>query len=243
MTEKASSIEAEEVARFNAMAEAWWDKEGSFAPLHALNPVRIAYIRDCLERHFKAPPEKLRLLDIGCGGGLLCEPMAELGLKVSGIDAGEKNIKIAQAHAEKSGLDITYRQAAAEDLAGKEAPFDVVLAMEIVEHVADLPLFMKSCCALVKPGGLLFLATLNRTLKAYGLAIIGAEYVLGWLPKGTHQWEKFVKPSELDSLLREGGTTIRDLKGVSYNPLSREWKTSEDVAVNYMLCATRETPA
>ncbi|PWR22383.1 bifunctional 2-polyprenyl-6-hydroxyphenol methylase/3-demethylubiquinol 3-O-methyltransferase UbiG [Zavarzinia compransoris] len=240
-----TTIDPAEVAQFAAIADEWWDPNGKFRPLHRFNPVRLSYLRSRLGAHFGAPesavtPFKgLRLLDIGCGGGLLSEPMARLGASVVGADAAEKNVKVAALHAEQSGLAIDYRNTSAEDLARAGERFDIVLNMEVVEHVADLNLFMAACAAMVKPGGVMVTATLNRTMKAFALAIVGAEYVLGWLPRGTHKFQKFVRPSELAAALRPTGLDIRDYAGVSYNPLADEWRIGKDVDVNYMAFAVR----
>jgi 2-polyprenyl-6-hydroxyphenyl methylase/3-demethylubiquinone-9 3-methyltransferase len=239
----ASSALDNEVAKFAAMADTWWDPDGPFKPLHTFNPKRLAYIRDRAVERFGRDMEQrhpfagLSLLDIGCGGGLLCEPMARLGFEVTGIDATEKNTKIAAVHAEQSGLDITYRNATPEVLVAEGKTFDVVLTMEVVEHVADVDAFLHSCGTLVKPGGLLIGATLNRTMKAFALAKVGAEYVLRWLPKGTHDWKKFVRPSEFAAGLRAGGLTIDGMVGMTFNPLAGEWSLSRDLDVNYMIAA------
>lgn len=236
-----TTISPDEIDRFHKMAEDWWDPKGKFRPLHKFNPVRLAYIREHVLAHFgrdgsqMRPFEGLRLLDIGCGGGLLCEPMARLGATVVGADAGEKNVKIAALHAGQSGLDIDYRATTSEALAEAGEQFDVVLNMEVVEHVADVPLYLESCCRLVKPGGLMFVATINRTARAYALAIVGAERVLGWLPKGTHQYEKLVTPEEITSITGRNGMRVIDKTGVTFNPLKNEWGRSRDMAVNYML--------
>jgi 2-polyprenyl-6-hydroxyphenyl methylase/3-demethylubiquinone-9 3-methyltransferase len=237
-----TTVDAAEVERFSRMADQWWDPAGKFAPLHRLNPVRIGYIRDCAAAHWQrdpysaAPLRGLRLLDVGCGGGLLSEPMARLGADVTGIDAAGPNIGIADLHARGQGLSVHYRRGTAEDLAASSARFDIVLALEIVEHVADVDLFLGSCGRLVKPGGLLFLSTLNRTAKAWALAIAGAEYLLGWLPRGTHDWRKFLRPSEVAHGLRRSGVDVQDIVGVVYSPLSRAWSLHHrDLDVNYML--------
>ena len=244
-----TTIDKDEVARFTAMAEDWWDPKGKFKPLHKFNPVRLAYIRNEVIDHFgrdgtvRQPFEGLSFLDIGCGGGLLSEPMARLGAKVTGADASERNVKIASIHAEGSGLDIDYVSTTSEALAEAGKQFDVVLNMEVIEHVADVPLYLKSCAQLVKPGGLMFLATLNRTAKAFALAIVGAEYVLGWLPKGTHSYDKFLTPEEIVTLLTRNGLTIKDKTGITYSPLKDEWGKSRDMSVNYMVLAEKPETA
>ncbi|HEX9559368.1 MAG TPA: bifunctional 2-polyprenyl-6-hydroxyphenol methylase/3-demethylubiquinol 3-O-methyltransferase UbiG [Reyranella sp.] len=242
-----TTVDPAEIERFSRISEEWWDPAGKFAPLHRLNPLRIGYIRDRAANRWQRDPlsgtplHGLSLLDIGCGGGLLSEPMARLGAAVTGVDAAARNIGVANLHAEKQGLRIDYRQGTAETLAQAGAQFDIVLALEIVEHVADAPLFLKSCGRLVRPGGLLFLSTLNRTAKAWVLAIAGAEYLLGWLPRGTHDWKKFLKPSEVANGLREGGVEAQEIVGVVYNPLSRAWALSKrDLDVNYMLYGTAQ---
>ena len=244
MTAK-TTIDDAEVARFSAMAAEWWNPKGKFKPLHKFNPVRLAYIREKVCETFDRDPRSvkplagLRLLDIGCGGGLLCEPMARLGAEVVGADASEVNIEIAKLHAEQSGLEIDYRATTSEALSAAGEKFDLILNMEVVEHVADVDLYLKSCADMVKPGGLMFVATINRTLKAYGLAIVGAERVLRWLPKGTHQYEKLVKPSEIEAALVPAGLNIMDRVGVTYNPILDRWGKSKDMAVNYMLLTKR----
>jgi 2-polyprenyl-6-hydroxyphenyl methylase/3-demethylubiquinone-9 3-methyltransferase len=244
--QSASTIDQAEVDRFSAMAREWWNPSGKFRPLHKFNPVRLEYIRDSVCAHFgrdalaESPLKGLRILDIGCGGGLLCEPMARLGADVVGADASETNIEIARIHASQSGLDIDYRATTAEALADAGEMFDVVLNMEVIEHVADVELFATKCAQMVKPGGLMFVATINRTLKAYALAIVGAEYVLRWLPRGTHQYEKLVRPSELESALGKGAMTIIDRCGVTYNPLADRWQKSRDMEVNYMVLAQKD---
>ncbi|HEY5238174.1 MAG TPA: bifunctional 2-polyprenyl-6-hydroxyphenol methylase/3-demethylubiquinol 3-O-methyltransferase UbiG [Rhizomicrobium sp.] len=239
----ASSVDPEEVAKFSAMAEEWWDPTGKFAPLHKFNPVRLGFIRDTASAHFGRdarslkPFEGLSLLDIGCGGGLLSEPMARLGFAVTGADASERNIGTARAHAAISGAKVDYRCATAEALAAEGATFDLILNMEVVEHVADLPGFLASCAAMLKPGGLMFVATLNRTLKSLALAKIGAEYILGWLPRGTHDWNRFIAPNELQKILEETGLNILKSQGVAFDPLGWNWKLSADKDVNYMVVA------
>ena len=245
MAEPAASIDPAEIQRFSAMAEDWWNPTGKFRPLHQLNPVRLAYIRERLARHFGRDAQALRVfdglsvLDIGCGGGLIAEPMARLGGAVTGIDAAVRNVNIAALHARQSGLEIDYRNVAAEDLAATGAQFDIVLALEIVEHVADLDVFLDAASRLVKPGGVLVVSTINRTPQAWLLAIVGAEYVLGWLPKGTHTWDKFVRPSELAAGLRRNGMIVRDMAGIAYHPLGDRWAETRDLSVNYLALATR----
>jgi 2-polyprenyl-6-hydroxyphenyl methylase/3-demethylubiquinone-9 3-methyltransferase len=246
MTEAAkTTIDQAEVDRFSAMAAEWWDPSGKFKPLHKFNPVRIAYIRDKVSEKFGRDPkahrplEGLRVLDIGCGGGLLSEPIARMGAAVIGADASEKNIGIAKTHSEQSGVIVDYRAVTAEALAADDEKFDVVLNMEVVEHVSDVPFFIETCATLVKPGGLMFVATINRTMKAAALAIVGAEYVLRWLPRGTHQYEKLVRPEEIEQPLNAAGMTVIDRTGVFFNPLANQWSLSKDMDVNYMLLAER----
>ena len=243
MTE--TTINDEEVAKFSAMAEQWWDPKGKFKPLHKFNPVRLAYIRDKTVGHFgrdgsqRRPLEGLRLLDVGCGGGLLCEPLTRLGATVIGVDAAERNIRIARLHAAQSGLDVDYRATTAEALAAAGERFDIVLNMEVVEHVDNVPLYMKSCADLVAPGGLLFSATINRTARALAFAIIGAEYVLGWLPRGTHSYDKFLTPDELTALIERNHMRVIDRTGVVFHPLADEWRQSRDLGINYMVLAAK----
>jgi len=240
-----TTINPKEIAKFAAMAEEWWDPTGKFKPLHKFNPVRLGYIRDKAIAHFgrdgskRRPFEGLRILDIGCGGGLLSEPMARLGANVVGVDAGEKNIVIARLHAERSGLEIDYRATTAEALAAAGEQFDIVLNMEVVEHVDNVPLYMKSCADLVAPGGLLFTATINRTLRAYALAIVGAEQVLRWLPKGTHDYAKFLTPEEISALVSRNGLKVVEKTGVVFHPLADEWRQSRDTGINYMVLAEK----
>ena len=240
------TVDAGEIARFSALADEWWAPEGKFRPLHALNPTRLAFIRQRLVSHYGRDGNELRplaglnLLDVGCGGGLLTEPMARLGAGVLGIDAGKDAIRVASAHGRESGLVIDYRNLTAEALAAKGHRFDAVLNMEVVEHVADLDAFLAASCTLLKPGGAMVVATLNRTAKAYAFAIVGAEYVLGWLPPGTHDWRKFVTPPELTAKLAKNGVKVTEMTGVIYNPLSDRWTLSRDLAVNYMAFAIKE---
>ncbi len=240
------SIDPAEVAKFTAMAAEWWDPKGKFRPLHKFNPVRLGFIRDTIEAQFnlragaRKPFEGLRVLDIGCGGGLVSEPMARLGAKMTSVDASEANIKTAMTHARQGGLDIDFRAGTVEALIENgEAGFDVVLNLEVVEHVADPAQFLKDCASLVKPGGLMIVATLNRTAKAFALAIVGAEYVLGWLPRGTHEFEKFLRPDEIEPPLRAAGLKVAPPQGVSFNPISDQWRLSDDTKVNYLMVATR----
>ena len=246
MSEQArTTIDQTEVDRFSTMAAEWWDPKGKFRPLHKFNPVRLTYIRDRVSENFgrdaKAPqPLKgLRILDIGCGGGLLSEPMARMGADVVGADASEKNIMIAKTHAAGSGVPVDYRAVTAEALAQAGETFDVVLNMEVVEHVADVEFFISTCASMVRPGGLMFVATINRTIKAAALAIFAAENVLRWLPRGTHQYEKLVRPEELEKPIEASGMTVTDRTGVFFNPLANQWNLSKDMDVNYMLVARR----
>jgi 2-polyprenyl-6-hydroxyphenyl methylase/3-demethylubiquinone-9 3-methyltransferase len=242
----ASSIDPDEVARFSALAAEWWDPKGKFGVLHKFNPVRLGYIHEKLCAHFGLdeklahPFKGLRILDIGCGGGLICEPMARLGATIVGVDASQKNINTASVHAQEQGLTIDYRATTAEALRADGETFDVVLNMEVVEHVADVDSFVADCAAMVKPGGLMVIATINRTAKAFFMAIIGAERLLRWLPVGTHQYEKLVKPEELASALAPTGMAIIDKAGVAFNPLEDRWKrVPNDLDVNYMVLAAR----
>jgi 2-polyprenyl-6-hydroxyphenyl methylase/3-demethylubiquinone-9 3-methyltransferase len=240
-----ATVDAAEVGRFSRLAGEWWDARGKMAVLHKFNPVRLAYIRDRACRQFGRNPGHppclggIRILDIGCGGGILCEPLARLGARMVGADPSPDNIKAAELHAQRGGLAIDYRIAAAEALASAGERFDVVLAMEVVEHVADVGLFVRRCADMVKPGGLMIAATLNRTLKSFALAIVGAEYVLGWLPRGTHRWDKFVTPGELESAMGRAGMRVIGETGVIYNPLTDQWRLSPDMDVNYMLTAEK----
>lgn len=245
-TAAATTIDQAEVDRFSAMAAEWWNPSGKFQPLHKFNPVRLAYIKEKVCERFGRDPrdsrsfEGLRLLDIGCGGGLLSEPMARLGAEVVGADVSETNVEVAKLHAAQSGLDIDYRAVSAEALQEAGETFDIVLNMEVVEHVADVDLFMSKCAAMVRPGGLMFVATINRTMKAKALAIFMAENVLRWLPRGTHQYEKLVTPAELEKPLAAAGMTVIARTGVFYNPLTDQWARSRDMDVNYMILAARD---
>ena len=240
-----ATVDEAEVARFSRLAGQWWDPRGEMAVLHKFNPVRLAYIRDEACRRFDRDPRRLgclsglRILDIGCGAGILCEPLARLGAAVTGADPSANNIEAAKLHAQGTALVIDYRVTAAEALADAGERFDVVLAMEVVEHVADVGLFVRRCAEMVKPGGLMIAATLNRTLKSFAFAIVGAEYVLGWLPRGTHQWDKFVTPNELEIAMTQADLRISGGTGVIYNPLSDQWRLSSDMDVNYMLTAEK----
>jgi len=240
-----STVDAAEVERFSRLAADWWNPRGSMAPLHKFNPVRLAYIRDQAAAHFNRDPKRLdclkglRILDIGCGGGLLSEPLARIGAEIIGADPSANNIEVAKLHAAQSGVAVDYRCTTAEALADAGERFDIVLAMEVIEHVSDVDLFMRRCAEMVKPGGLMLTATLNRTLKSFALAIIGAEYVLRWLPRGTHQWDKFVTPEELETALEHGGLRRIGETGVIYNLLADKWQLSSDMDVNYMITAER----
>jgi 2-polyprenyl-6-hydroxyphenyl methylase/3-demethylubiquinone-9 3-methyltransferase len=238
-----SSIDSAEIERFSKLASTWWDPRGPMAPLHKLNPVRLGYIRDKVTDHFGGDPKKLdclkglRMLDIGCGAGILSEPLARLGAQMVGADPSEENIAVASAHAQDNDVEVDYRATTAEALAEASEVFDVVLAMEVVEHVNDVPEFIATCASMVKPGGLMIAATLNRTLKSFALAIVGAEYILRWLPRGTHQWDKFVTPLELERAIEKSGLNVIGERGVIYNPLADRWQLSSDMDVNYMLVA------
>jgi 2-polyprenyl-6-hydroxyphenyl methylase/3-demethylubiquinone-9 3-methyltransferase len=248
------TVDAADVAKFARLGAQWWDESGPMAALHKLNPVRLRFLRDHMIAHFRNPDGSpraagqgrslagLTVLDIGCGGGLLCEPLARLGAGVVGIDPGAENIEIARWHAAEAGLAIDYRATTAEALAAAGERFDVVMAMEVIEHVANLDAFLQSACAMTRPDGLFFAATLNRTLKSFALAIVGAEYILRWVPKGTHQWEKFVKPREFEDALAACGVRVFDATGVIFDPLRRAWRTGRDMDVNYMAVGKRPPP-
>jgi 2-polyprenyl-6-hydroxyphenyl methylase / 3-demethylubiquinone-9 3-methyltransferase len=244
----ATTIDRDEVARFSAMAETWWDPEGPMRPLHRLNPVRLTFIKNQICAHFEKDGarrdpkdsralDRLAILDIGCGAGLVTEPLARMGASVTGIDPSAENIAVARHHAAESGLAIDYRDTTAEALAAEGAAYDAVLILEVVEHVANVPLFIESAASLVRPGGLLVASTINRTLKAFALAIVGAEYVLRWLPRGTHAYDRLVTPSELASAFRAAGLTRRDEIGVAYVPIADRWRLASDMDVNYMMVA------
>jgi 2-polyprenyl-6-hydroxyphenyl methylase / 3-demethylubiquinone-9 3-methyltransferase len=241
-----STVDAEEVARFSRIAAEWWDPHGKFKPLHRINPLRIDYIRRQVCAHFNrtdsgmTPLAGLGLVDIGCGGGLIAEPMARLGANVTGVDASEKNIAVASVHAQQSGLTVHYTASTAEDLAAQGVQFDVVLALEIIEHVADVNLFYQAITQLIKPDGILVLSTINQTPKSYAMAIVGAEYVLRWLPRGTHQWSKFIRPSAMARSVQAQGLTVVDTQGLVFNPLKWQFSLSAtDLDVNYMLVAKK----
>lgn len=242
-----TTIDAKEIEKFQAMAAEWWDPNGKFKPLHMLNPCRLDYITTQIAAEFDRdlktdrPFEGLRILDIGCGGGLLSEPMARLGATVVGVDAAERNIPVAQAHAEQSGLEIDYRHTSAEDLlTTDEAPFDAILNMEVVEHVSDPLAYLTACHDLLRPGGLMVCSTINRNPKSYLMAIIGAEHVMRWLPKGTHEWSKFITPDELFGLLEKAGMSPEDRMGFVFNPITWTWKLSNrDLSVNYVTASVK----
>ena len=237
-----STINKEEIQKFSDLAEEWWDVKGKFKPLHMFNPIRIEYITENIKQHFNINNDnflqKLNILDIGCGGGLISEPMARLGAKVTGIDASEKNIKIAKLHANKSKLNIRYLTSSPEQLNEFER-FDIILNLEIIEHVEDVSLYIDSCYKLLKKNGIMFTATLNRTFTSYIKAIIGAEYILRWLPIGTHDWNKFIKPQELEELLLSKNFKTINIKGLEYNPITKKWKKSNNLKVNYIFCSTK----
>lgn len=240
-----TTVDDAEIAHFSAMAEEWWDAKGKFRPLHQMNPVRLRFIRDHAAAHFghdaaQQPLSGLSLLDIGCGGGLLCEPLARMGANVTGVDASEKNISIASLHAEQMGVAVDYRHGTAEALAAAGKQYNIVTALEIVEHVADVEAFLQAVSALVKPGGMLFMSTLNRTAKSYATAIIGAEYLLRWLPRGTHHWRKFLKPSELILPLEQLGIRTLDLQGMAYDPFNASWSLNpKALDINYIFVGVK----
>ena len=238
-----STLDPAEIARFERMAAEWWDANGKFRPLHKLGPARLTFVRDEILAHYGRPAGGLRplkgltLLDIGCGGGLMSEPLARLGAQVTGLDPGRENIEAARRHAEGQGLGIDYRVGLVEDLAGAGEQFDVVSCLEVVEHVPDVPAFLTACAQVLKPGGLMLLSTINRTLKSYALAIVGAEYILRWLPVGTHQWDRFVTPAELAAHVATAGLAQPRFKGMAYNPLTDAWFLTDDTDVNYLAAA------
>ena len=240
-----TTINKEEIQKFSNLANEWWDVNGKFKPLHMFNPIRIEYIVENIKKYFKTPKNKpnfldgLNILDIGCGGGLISEPMARLGANVTGIDASEKNINVAKLHAKKSGLKINYLPASPESLNDKEK-FDIILNLEIVEHVDNVSLYIKSCSKLLKKNGIMFTATLNRSLTSYIKAIIGAEYILRWLPIGTHDWNKFIKPEELENFLSKEKFATIDIKGLKFNPFLKEWRRSKDLSVNYIITSFKD---
>ena len=239
-----TTINKEEIQKFSDLAEEWWDVKGKFKPLHMFNPIRIEYIVENIKQHFNINNKEnnflksLNILDIGCGGGLISEPMSRLGGSVTGIDASEKNIKIAQLHAQKNNLNILYLKKSPEELNEFEK-FDVILNLEIIEHVDNVNLYIESCYKLLKKDGIMFTATLNRTLTSYVKAIIGAEYILRWLPIGTHDWNKFIKPEELEKLLIAKNFKTIDIKGLEFNPFLNKWKKSDNLSVNYIFCSAK----
>lgn len=240
------SVDPAEMASFSRMAEDWWNPTGMFRPLHEMNGARLEFIKNAVCEHFHRDPNAdlplkgLRILDIGCGGGLLCEPITRLGASVTGVDALERNLKTAKTHAEQVGLDIDYRHGTIEQMVeAGETPFDAVLNMEVIEHVANPPEFMTDCGAMVRGGGLMICSTINRTMKAFAFAILGAEYVLRWLPRGTHQYSKLVKPIEIQRWLKEAGLETEDSVGMTLNPITRSWKFSDDLSINYVTVAAR----
>ena len=235
---KNNTINKKEIEKFSKIAEEWWNPHGKFKPLHQFNPIRISYIKENIIKTFKLnnkekPLDKVRILDIGCGGGLLSEPMSRLGAQVCGIDASEKNINVAKLHAKKSNLNIDYKCMSPENI-NNEIKFDVILNMEIIEHVDDVDFFLESCSKLLKKNGIMFVATLNKTLKSYLFAIIGAEYILRWLPIGTHSWEKFIRPNDLISMLEKYGLRTELIDGMKFNVIKDEWSISSDKSINYI---------
>lgn len=241
-----TTLDVTEIDQFSKISHDWWDEKGPFKPLHDLNPTRLRYIVETLKAHLNIPTSKekalqdVRLLDIGCGGGLISEPMCRLGASVVGVDASEKTVQVAKAHANLMDLEIDYRCTSIEAMIeNKEPLFDVILALEVVEHVADVQAFVNYCTALLKPGGALILSTLNRTWKSYAIAILGAEYIMRWLPKGTHDWNKFLTPAELATAVRNAGGAVKNVKGVSFWPLTWSWSLSDDLDVNYLMYVER----
>ena len=239
-----TTINKEEIQKFSKLSDEWWDVDGKFKPLHMFNPIRIEYITENIKKHYKIKKDSanflkgLNILDIGCGGGLISEPMARLGANVTGIDASEKNVKVAKLHSEKNGLKINYINTSPEKL-NELAKFDIILNLEIIEHVNDVSLYIKSCNKLLKKNGLLFTATLNRSFMSYIKAIIGAEYILRWLPIGTHDWNKFIKPEELEKLLNQEKFSTVDIKGLNFNPFLNKWKKSNNLSVNYIISSVK----
>jgi len=239
-----STINKDEINKFSKIADEWWDINGKFKPLHAFNPIRIEYILNVtldyfnIDKNKKFPLKNLKILDIGCGGGLISEPMSRLGANVTGIDASDKNIQVAKLHAKKNNLNITYLNTVPEDLK-LQNKFDIVLNLEVIEHVENLDLYLSSCFSLLKQKRIMFTATINRTLTSYVKAIVGAEYILRWLPIGTHDWNKFIKPEELEKKLTDLNFSITNLTGLSYNPLFKEWKKTKDMSVNYIIAAKK----
>ncbi len=239
-----TTINKEEIQKFSNLADEWWDEKGKFKPLHMFNPIRLEYIVEKIKQHFALEGKKqnllenLKILDIGCGGGLISEPMARLGAIVKGIDASEKNINVAKIHAERSNLKIDYKKNSPEELNTNEK-FDIILNLEVVEHVDNLEIYLKSCSNLLKKDGLIFTATLNRTFTSYLKAIIGAEYILRWLPIGTHDWNKFLKPEELEKKMLNNNLKTLDIKGLEFNPIISKWKKSDNLSVNYIICSTK----
>ncbi|HET8727805.1 MAG TPA: bifunctional 2-polyprenyl-6-hydroxyphenol methylase/3-demethylubiquinol 3-O-methyltransferase UbiG [Alphaproteobacteria bacterium] len=238
----ADTVDRADIDRFERVAAEWWDPSGPFKPLHRMNPLRVGFIRDRVAAHFgrdplgRKPLDGLRLVDVGCGGGLLTEPMARLGADASGIDAGAEAVEVARSHAEAAGLAIDYRRLTVEELAASGARFDVVLALEIVEHVADVPTFLEALSAILEPGGAIVMSTLSRTPKSFALAVVGAEYLLRWVPRGTHNWRQFLRPSELAAGLRDGGVDVTTVQGMVLDPLRGVWSLSDrDLDVNYIL--------
>ena len=239
-----TTINKEEIQKFSSLAEEWWDVKGKFKPLHMFNPIRIEYITQMIKKYFKISDKKinpfneLKILDIGCGGGLISEPMARLGANVTGIDASEKNIKVAQIHSKENNLKINYINSSPERLKEKEE-FDIILNLEIIEHVEDVGLYIDSCNKLLKKGGLMFTATLNRTVVSYIKSIVGAEYILRWLPIGTHDWNKFIRPEELEKKLSDANFKTIEVKGLEFNPFNKKWKKSDNLSVNYIICSLK----
>ena len=237
-----STVNKKEIENFNKIASEWWNPKGDFEPLHSLNPLRLYYIKERIEEHFSLnskkskPLKKLSVLDVGCGGGLLCEPMSKLGAKVTGIDASKKNIAIAKKHAKENHLQVNYMNTTIENLLTKHILYDVILNTEIIEHVDNVDFFLESCFRSLKPGGIMFLSTINRTIKSFLMAIVGAEYVLHLLPIGTHKWEKFIQPNELEEKIKKSAFRVTHITGLRYNPILKSWNLTNDLDVNYLAC-------
>lgn len=240
------TLDPKEVEKFEALARTWWDPQGPMRPLHQINPLRLDFIKEEACRHFQlnikedTPFSGLRAVDVGCAGGLVSEPLARWGAEVTGLDPASENVEVARLHAKKSGLSIAYKKQTLEELVAEGERFDILTALEVIEHVADIPVFVEACCSALKPEGILFLSTLNRTMRSFALAVVGAEYILHWLPKGTHDWQRFVKPEEIEDHLKENSFKFKRIEGVTFSPLFFRWNRSSDLSINYQLCAVKK---